>query len=360
MHYNGQVGEQSFAQSASSDATDVVGYSDLSYWVDEAQLELLDPALGAFSGAHLPSLSQWDPLLEYCNDYPPLLQPSYSSSNGGQAATMAYSAQQYDNQVNKCTPCYASFNEEDGATSTASFPSNLPEPSLYELPPPQESLVAPSPGEIQCLQNQYGQSYLDQNQVSTHNALKDWECFDMLMYYSTGVPIQAPENMHAPIEPFRMHLTDPTFPFKTGVEIGEVTAVQEQLASSSSTTVEQFPSSSPTRFSRGHKRKLSRYETPNTIQLEGPTMRDEYKHVLEQCWKYCTVLKDKRIMCRCAQVPELRLAVEKCKGIYKGTHEWKRRHNPEPVICDKCGKTFKRKDVMLKHRKQYCLETRHA
>ncbi|KAG8734359.1 hypothetical protein FRC11_004365 [Ceratobasidium sp. 423] len=239
MDYNtSRVDEQSFTQNAPFDVTGAGDDTAFSYYMDEAQLELLDPAVGNSSEAHLPPRPQWDAVPDIWDGHPSLPE-TYSTLNASQAPSMPYSAQQYDCQVDECAPYYFSFDDVGDAATTASCSVQLPESSLC-WPSPQTTFAAPSPGELPCPESQPGQYYPDQGQASICNTVENWKSFDMLMHCSTGAPIQVPEDTHTPIEPLQMHLTDPTFAFETGVESGESTTSREQFASSSSTTVEQL------------------------------------------------------------------------------------------------------------------------
>ncbi|CAE6503208.1 unnamed protein product [Rhizoctonia solani] len=151
-----------------------------------------------------------------------------------------------------------------------------------------------------------------------------------------------------------MHIADSAFPSE--IQLGPENPIpQSQIASSSSSvTVEHIPTEARSR-GRGQKRGRVEYETPNSIVLEMAKSREiEDDFILEQCRKYRQVLGNKRIKCWCSQVPELKL-LAKCKGEYKGKHEWKRGHTiKRGIVCEGCGKRFKRKDTKDVHRKKWC------
>ncbi|KAJ1309946.1 hypothetical protein OPQ81_006705 [Rhizoctonia solani] len=340
MVYNsGYVSEQSITRKPSFEAADAGEDVALYDWINESMLELPNPTSEAPSQTRTHSLSWWNSPLDSDNHFLGLVELAHGSLEGAQASEIPCNIQQ-GYQAEYYAQHYYSFNDTGAiAPPTAFVPSQIPD--SFALP--EAPFLTPPLGNLHYAHNAPGQYY--PSQMLASNTISDYlQYLDTALYYSTGVQTQVPENTGTSIKPLQMHLHGRVEPLEVEAESEENAPSQVQIASSSSTTVEQLlPQLLPT---RGRKRKrVSEYETPNTIELEEASRQDEkYDPILERCRKYREVLKDGRIICRCAQDPELR-----------GDHEWKRGHKTkQEFICENCDRLFKRKDSMTKHVNQHC------
>ncbi|CAE6461804.1 unnamed protein product [Rhizoctonia solani] len=311
MIYNTGLDEQSFIKASSFDGADAGDFTP-SEWFD-FDSALLEHAPERSFGEHIPPFPLQDPLLGVDDIYLPLPDPSDL-----ERLLVDYSPQPHSHQTDNKIPCYPAVDDVDETGSLAA-----PVPSqdlLWSLMSPGGPLVAPDPWGPYYPQDTYGP--WPPSAMQAHDTTNDHlRQLDTLLYHlaSSNAVTQGEESALS-IDPSQMHLPDPVTPF--GVD--ENIVPQEQIASSSTTTVGSLPPESP---SRGCKRKIS-YETPNSFGVLTTTNREIGRNsLLEQCRKYRKIAKDKRITCRCSQDPELRML--NCRGSYKGEHEWKRGHKIE-------------------------------
>ncbi|KAF8711029.1 hypothetical protein RHS03_02416, partial [Rhizoctonia solani] len=244
----GQLGEQHLSDQLLLGITNVddPGNIDFFSWIDETRLEsdvsLEDPSREQMSSATDQNL----PL--HSSSIHSQQERSYRTEplDYPRIPTEAHSAQEY-NRYDYQTPCYVDFEETNKVTvATTAAPPRLPESPPGLLVPPERPFTPSSAWIPVYLPNAPNQYYggLMYTYDTVHHYLQHP---DALLYWSTGLLVQADETPGFSIEPSQMHLNDLTNISDVRLEPRNhnINTKQSQTGFNSSSMVEHLPQPHP-------------------------------------------------------------------------------------------------------------------